>query len=454
MTKFLEHFTDHWSLRNKLLLGLLVVNLLVLIPMGAVLYWRVQNYAEVDLNPSLEPRIQQLFKEFQVVQSGFGEFRILRPPSWCTPRDNLITPLPGLLDQVRPELIREFCNSSFSLDTQVVLSVISAIAARETVSDLLTSLRGTYLIGAALLLLLATAVGLVLVNQGLKPLERISARAAQLKSDSLSERLDVPQTGDEVQQVALSINAMLARLEAGFSQLKLEESRTRQFAADASHELRTPVTALQGYLELLARAPDNADTRARLLAASRREGERINRLIADLLTITRLDAGESLQLQNLELAPWLEHFAERVRDFAPEHRILVNLGNLSPTQTLSVDAERLEQALWNLVSNAVKYGDAKVLELFVTNNQNWLELGVFNPGAAIPTQVQNRLFERFYRAPSAFERGLKGVGLGLSIVQAIATAHKAKVFVHSPIVRQGSVGTEIGIRFLGTEAKV
>ena len=421
MTKFLERFTDHWSLRNKLLLGLLVVNLLVLIPMGAVLYWRVQNYAEVDLNPSLEPRIQQLFKEFQVVQSGFGEFRILRPPSWCTPRDNQITPLPGLLDQVRPEFIQEFCNSSFSLDTQVVLSVISAIAARETVSDLLTSLRGTYLIGAALLLLLATAVGLVLVNQGLRPLERISARAAQLKSDSLSERLDVPQTGDEVQQVALSINAMLARLETGFSQLKLEESRTRQFAADASHELRTPVTAPQGYLELLARAPDNAETRARLLAASRREGERINRLIADLLTITRLDAGESLQLQNLTLAAWLEHFAERVRDFAPEHRILVNLGNLSPTQTLSVDAERLEQALWNLVSNAVKYGDAKVLEMFVTNTQNALELGVFNPGAAIGTEVQSRLFERFYRAPSAFDRGLKGVGLGLSIVQAIAT---------------------------------
>jgi two-component system, OmpR family, sensor kinase len=447
MIKVLEHFIDHWSLRNKLLLGLLIVNLLVLIPMGAVLYWRVQNYAQVDLNPSLEPRIQQLFKEFQVVQSGFGEFRILRPPSWCTPRDNLITPLPGLLDQVRPELIREFCNSNFSLDTQVVLSVISAIAARETVSDLLTSLRGTYLIGAALLLLLATAVGLVLVNQGLRPLERISARAAQLKSDSLSERLDVPQTGDEVQQVALSINAMLARLEAGFSQLKLEESRTRQFAADASHELRTPVTALQGYLELLARAPDNADTRARLLAASRREGERINRLIADLLTITRLDAGESLQLQNLELVPWITHFAERARDFAPEHRILVNFGNISPTLTLCADTERLEQALWNLVSNAVKYGDAKVLELFLTNNQDSLELGVFNPGAAVPTEVQSRLFERFYRAPSAFDRGLKGVGLGLSIVQAIATAHKASVFVRSPTQRQGSVGTEIGIQF-------
>lgn len=447
MIKFLEHFTDHWSLRNKLLLGLLVVNLLVLIPMGAVLYWRVQNFAEMDLNPALEPRIQQLFKEFQVVQSGFGEFRILRPPSWCTPRDNLITPLPGLLDQVRPELIQEFCNSSFSLDTQVVLSVISAIATRETISDVLTSLRGTYLIGAALLLLLATAVGLVLVNQGLRPLERISARAAQLKSDSLSERLDVPQTGDEVQQVALSINAMLARLETGFSQLKLEESRTRQFAADASHELRTPVTALQGYLELLARAPDNADTRARLLAASRREAERINRLIADLLTITRLDAGESLQLQNLALAAWLEHFAERVRDFAPEHRILVNLDNLSPTFTLCADTERLEQALWNLVSNAVKYGEAKVLELFVTSNQDSLELGVFNPGAAIPSEVQSRLFERFYRAPSAFDRGLKGVGLGLSIVQAIATAHKASVFVRSPTQRQGSSGTEIGIQF-------
>jgi signal transduction histidine kinase len=106
-----------------------------------------------------------------------------------------------------------------------------------------------------------------------------------------------------------------------------------------------------------------------------------------------------------------------------------------------------------LVSNAVKYGDAKVLELFVNNDQNSLELGVFNPGAAIPTEVQSRLFERFYRAPSAFDRGLKGVGLGLSIVQAIATAHKASVFVRSPIQRQGSVGTEIGIRFPATEAK-
>ena len=443
MINFLGNFTNRWSLRNKLLLGLLLVNLLVLIPMGAVLYFRVQNYAEVSLNPSLEPRIKELLQQFQVKQSGFGEVVILKPPDWCTPRDNYFSPPPDLLDQVRPELIQEFCNSSSSLDARVVLRVISAIAARETVSGLLTDLSGTYVLGALLLLLLATAVGLVLVNQGLRPLQLISARAAQLKSDSLSERLEVPQTNDEVQQVAISINSMLSRLETGFSQLKLEESRTRQFAADASHELRTPVTALQGYLELLARAPDDAETKARLLAASRREAERINRLIADLLTITRLDAGESLQLSKLELAPWTEHFAERVHDFAPDHRVVLNV----VPATISVDAERLEQALWNLVSNAVKYGDAAVLELFINKHQDSLEVGVFNPGAAIPSEVQARLFERFYRAPSAFDRGLKGVGLGLSIVQAIAVAHNAIVFVRSPVLRQGSVGTEIGIRF-------
>ena len=443
MINFLGNFTNRWSLRNKLLLGLLLVNLLVLIPMGAVLYFRVQNYAEVSLNPSLEPRIKELLQQFQVKQSGFGEVVILKPPDWCTLRDNYFSPPPDLLDQVRPELIQEFCNSSSSLDARVVLRVISAIAARETVSGLLTDLSGTYVLGALLLLLLATAVGLVLVNQGLRPLQLISARAAQLKSDSLSERLEVPQTNDEVQQVAISINSMLSRLETGFSQLKLEESRTRQFAADASHELRTPVTALQGYLELLARAPDDAETKARLLAASRREAERINRLIADLLTITRLDAGESLQLSKLELAPWTEHFAERVHDFAPDHRVVLNV----VPATISVDAERLEQALWNLVSNAVKYGDAAVLELFINKHQDSLEVGVFNPGAAIPSEVQARLFERFYRAPSAFNRGLKGVGLGLSIVQAIAVAHNAIVFVRSPVLRQGSVGTEIGIRF-------
>jgi two-component system, OmpR family, sensor kinase len=443
MIKVLEGFTDRWSLRNKLLLGLLVVNLLVLIPMGAVLYFRVQNYAEVSLNPSLEPKIKRLFQQFQVRQSFLGEVEVLKPPDWCTPRDNLYPVPPDLLELVRPDVLREFCGSSSSLDAQVVLRVISAIAARETVSDLLTDLRGTYMIGAAMLLLLATAVGLALVNQGLRPLQKISARAAELKSDSLSERLEVPQTNDEVQQVAISINAMLSRLETGFSQLKLEESRTRQFAADASHELRTPVTALQGYLELLSRAPEDFDTKSRLLAAARRESERINRLIADLLTITRLDAGESLQRSKLELAPWLEHFAERVRDFAPEHHILVS----TIPASLTVDAERLEQALWNLVSNAVKYGDANVLELFMTQNGDSLELGVFNPGAAISIEVQARLFERFYRAPSAFDRGLKGVGLGLSIVKAIAVAHKAEVFVRSPWVRQGSSGSEIGIRF-------
>ena len=443
MINFFNIF-DHWSLRNKLLLGLLLVNLLVLIPMGAVLYFRVQNYAEVELNASLDPRIARLWKQFQVQQRGFGEVAILKPPDWCSPRDNFFFPPADLLDRLRPELIQEFCNSSSSLDVQVVLRVITAIAARETVTGLLTDLRSTYLIGAAVLLLLATAVGLVLVNQGLRPLERISARAAQLKSDSLSERLEVPQTNDEVQQVAISINAMLSRLETGFSQLRLEESRTRQFAADASHELRTPVTALQGYLELLARAPENAETKARLLAASRREAERINRLIADLLTITRLDAGESLQLSKLALAPWIEHFAERVRDFAPDHRIVLNV----IPATIEVDAERLEQALWNLVSNAVKYGDAAVLELFMNKHQDWLEIGVFNPGTPIPSEVQARLFERFYRAPSAFDRGLKGVGLGLSIVQAIAVAHNASVFVRSPILRQGSSGTEIGIRFI------
>ena len=469
-----------WPLRAKLLVALVTVTLLVLVPMGAVLYWRVERFASQDLPRQVNAQVGVLLREFGGPdRRGMrGPDGMMRPdqmpdqvrnrfssqnrgstdtsgkrpvPPWCTARDGQPDP-PPRFKPLDPQIIAALCDPERDLEVESTAQAFSVAASQQTVSNLLGTLRVTYAVGGVILLLAAAGLGVGLLNQGLGPLRRIAARAQHLSADSLSERLEVPAANDEVQQLAVSLNRMLDRLQHSFEALRLEESRTRAFAAAASHELRTPVAALRGSLDVLSRAPeDDHATRTRLMRALRREAERIARLVDDLLTLTRLDAGESLRLERVDLHGLLEHLIERASDLAPEHTF--HLDSLS--MQITADTTRLEQAIWNLISNAVRYGAPdSTITVFARTTPNTapteLELGVFNAGNTIPDDVQSRMFERFYRADEA--RDASGVGLGLSIVAAIAQAHGGQTFVYSPAQHDGVSGSEIGLTLPNTSA--
>lgn len=285
----------------------------------------------------------------------------------------------------------------------------------------------TYAAVALSALLLAGVAVLGLLRLGLRPLRVMAARAATLGADDLAARMPVAPPADELNVLASSLNRMLARLQDAFARLSAEEARTRAFAADASHELRTPLSAISGSLEVLERVGEDsgeaaAEARRRLVANLRREARRAGRLVDDLLTLTRLDAGEGLHPAELRLSALLESVLEMMRELAPHLNFVLDS---PPGLTLQADPGRLEGALINLLRNASAHTpEGGTVTLRVRSNGQQVRLSVLNP-AQLPPEFLPRLFDRFARGPGAVPGGS---GLGLAIVRAVAQAHGGDTF--------------------------
>jgi two-component system, OmpR family, sensor kinase len=276
----------------------------------------------------------------------------------------------------------------------------------------LATLRTELLVGGPIGLLIASAIGYLLAAAALQPVDRMRARAAAISSSRLSERLPVARSHDEVSRLGDTLNEMLARLETGME-------RERSFVADASHELRTPLAHLQAEVELALETPR---TRAQLEGALREVGietDRLSQLAADLLLLARSDKGKlTLRLDEVALGDLFQgvtaRFDRRARDGG--RRFEVNAPNID----VRVDRLRVEQALGNLVENALRHG-AGTIRLSATHAYGTLEIHVADDGQGFPAGFAPHAFERFSRAEQSRSRG--GTGLGLAIVAAIASAH-------------------------------
>ena len=284
-------------------------------------------------------------------------------------------------------------------------------------------------------LLLAGVAVLLLLRLGLRPLRIMANQAARLGVGDLSERMPVAPTEDELNLLSVSLNRMLSRLQDAFARLSAEEARTRAFAADASHELRTPLAAIAGSLEVLERVSDDPATgeiRARLIANLRRESRRAGRLVDDLLTLTRLDAGEGLHPVRLPLTPLLSGVLDSMRDLAPHLNFVLDMPEADesgPSETtplhVNADSGRLEGALLNLLRNAAAHTpEGGTVTLRAVPDGPNLRLSVLNP-AILDPEFLPRLFGRFTRGPDAVAGGS---GLGLAIVKAVAQAHGGDAF--------------------------
>ncbi len=268
-----------------------------------------------------------------------------------------------------------------------------------------SSLGTLLLIGGPILLLLAALAGYGATAAALRPVERMRARAAEIEATDPGARLPVPAADDEIGRLGATLNAMLERMEAAFA-------RERTFVADASHELRTPLAILKTELELALR---RGRTREELTDALRSAAEETDRLVAlaeDLLVIARSDQGQlPIRPEDLRAADVLA----RVRDrHAPQATVADGVNGL----VLRADPLRVEQALGNLLDNALRYGGAHV-ELAAESHAGAVRLHVRDDGPGLPADLA--AFERFTRGDSA--RGRGGSGLGLAIVAAIARAH-------------------------------
>ncbi len=275
-------------------------------------------------------------------------------------------------------------------------------------ADALESLLGELLVAAPIALVLASLLAYALAAAALRPVESMRRRAAAITGSEPGSRLPVPETNDEIARLGATLNDMLERLE-------LALARERSFVADASHELRTPLALLRAELDLALRRERTREELERALRSAADESDRLSRLAEDLLVLARADDGR-LPLRPTTVGA--RGLGERVASrFAARGTIEVDA---TPELTLTADAERVEQALGNLVENALVHGDGPVRIVAEAKN-GLVELHVLDEGPGFRDGFAERAFDRFSRADDA--RSGAGAGLGLSITRAIARAH-------------------------------
>jgi len=319
------------------------------------------------------------------------------------------------------------------------------LAASINQSDVvLGQLRFILLIALFGALILALLLGLPLARLGLAPLKKMSRTAARIGKGDLSQRVDLPISqaiapNDEVQQLAQAFNLMLDKIEQSFQKQQQSEIRTRQFAADASHELRSPLTVLGGYLDVLLMGAKDDPVRAmRVLQSMRREVDRMSRLVVDLLTLTRLDANgaSNLRVETLRVADLLHSAVEAMRVIAGERKIELQLSPETEQACLTGDNDQLHRVFVNILDNAIRYTDNDGLlkiSTAIAEKGHLIEISLADNGCGIPAEQLSRIFDRFYRADPSRSRQTGNAGLGLSIVKSIVEAHDGSIKVTSEV---------------------
>jgi heavy metal sensor kinase len=276
-----------------------------------------------------------------------------------------------------------------------------------------------------LAMLLAGGGGWLLARRALKPVDEMTEAARRISAEHLNERLGTTGTGDELDRLATTLNDMLGRLDLAFRQI-------RQFSADASHELQTPLTILKGELEVALRTPRTPEEYRRILASALEESERIARLVEGLLLLSRADAGVlRMDRKAVELGQLIVEVYEQIQVLADARGVTLALGALMP-MTIQGDREHLRRLLLNLVDNGIKYTPSGGrVTLSLQEKGEWAVLRVADTGIGFSPEEQERIFQRFYRAPNAGSQSHEGSGLGLCIARSIAEVHGGRIQVDS-----------------------
>jgi two-component system OmpR family sensor kinase len=315
-----------------------------------------------------------------------------------------------------------------AVDPETGATLVHATSLADVDGTLRRLLLIELLVTAAVLAALA-ALGLWVVRIGLRPLDAIGTTAAAIAKGDLSRRVERAEPRTEVGRLGLALNAMLGQIESAFQAREASERKLRRFVADASHELRTPLAAVRAYAELFGRgAESRPDDLARSMAGIGRESERMSVLVEDLLLLARLDEGRPLEREPVELEEVVSEAVETARAVDPERRIELEA---EPAPVLG-DRERLRQIVDNLLGNVRAHTPAGAPALVRVGPQNGSAvIEVEDRGPGLTAEHADRVFERFYRADESRSRASGGVGLGLSIVAAVAEAHGGAVSAHS-----------------------
>ncbi len=421
-------------IRIRLTLAFALAMAVVLSATGLFLYLRLGSALDRTIDQGLRARAADVAALVEQADSGLSEARSLRRPESgfaqvLGPDGRIVDATPGVANGRllgAAELARAQRGERFfgtAIDEEDVRLLALPVAAQgqrlvvvvgtslQPRADALAQLEGQLLLGGPAALLLASLVAYLLAAAALRPVDRMGERAATISAARPGARLPVPPATDEISRLGGRLNEMLARLEAA-----LERERT--LVSNASHELRTPLALLKTEIELALDEPESAPVLAAALRSVGEETDRLAQLADDLLLLASMDAGKlPLRRTRISVEELLDRIATRFRRRADDGGRSIEV--VAPPGLLALgDPRRLEQALANLLENALRHGGGTV-RLEATAEPGTLTLRVADQGKGFPPQFLELAFERFSRADGS----PTGAGLGLAIVAAVAHAH-------------------------------
>jgi len=311
------------------------------------------------------------------------------------------------------------------------------------VGEPLRELRLYFALFAVPGLALSALVGFFLARRALRPVEEIRRNAERISRANLSERVPLPSSRDEIHDLARTFNEMLDRLEAAVDDLK-------NLAADAAHELRTPLANLRAEIDTAVQEPRTSEEHEKVLMSVADEVARMTRIVSDLFTLARMDLRQhALEKRRIELKPLLEEARETWTAAADRRHIEIRLeGADAPIQG---DASAVSRIFMNLVENAVKYNrDGGRITLSLEQTPDAVKVRVADTGIGIEPEHLPKLFRRFYRTDQARSRETGGAGLGLAIAKSFVEALGGRIQVESA----PEVGTTFTLTFPSAEPSI
>ena len=434
--------------------------------LGALLYLDLRHFLENDLRESQARRARQIAQTLLVHVKQTGEVYVARQVAdWYDPdvNDRFIritradgtlvyvskAPKDGSFDPAEVPLFpvsskTEFYNKlKLSGGNTLLIAALNFKssgnpdylvefgALLDPVESMLNHLFLQLALGLPLAVVIIAGGGYLLVRRALTPVEQITRAAERITQYNLSERLPVSSTGDELERLSVSLNRMITRLDDAFQ-------NSKRFVADASHDLRTPLTILRGELESFAEDARLDSELCDRAGSMLEEVVHLGKIVEQLFTLSRLDAGEAqTEWTRFDLSELAKTTAEQMSLLAEDKGVSISCDASQP-MTVEGNHVRLKQVVVNLLDNAIKYTPEKgAIQLRVLAVNGHAVLEVKDNGIGIPPDALPHIFERFYRVDQARSADSESAGLGLSIVKSICTAHGAEVEAQS-VVGSGS----------------
>jgi heavy metal sensor kinase len=288
----------------------------------------------------------------------------------------------------------------------------------------LAHFRNNILIALPIMLILGTLGGWMLARRSLAPIGYIASKTRSITSRNLSERLMTRGTDDEMDDLIRTINEMIARLESSFKGMA-------EFTADVSHELKTPICAMRGEAEVLLLKERKAEEYQEGLIHFIEQFDHLNQMINDLISLSKFDTTQAeLKMAPLRLDLLVNDLCNLFQVLAEQKNIALEAGTMEEVTVIG-DKVRLQQLFTNLIDNAIKYTSHGSIRVTVEENKDSAAVKISDTGIGIPKEEQERIFKRFYRIDKSRSKETGGVGLGLSIAEWIAHAHRGRIEVDS-----------------------